>query len=144
MSKSGGNLQDSFLNQVRKENGEVKILLVNGTVLRGYVKGFDNFTVVLNERNGQQHLVYKHAVAHVMIRGHAERGGSNERGGEAPQAAGNTEEAPKGRTSHEEQVPQARAPRDKDADKQAQKPKKETFNGIDLSALKIGTDSKND
>src|SRR5690606_5836248 len=38
---------------------------VNGTLLRGIVKGFDNFTLILNNRNGQ-HLVYKHAIAQIV------------------------------------------------------------------------------
>ena len=56
------NLQDSFLNQVRKENIAVAIHLVNGFQLKGNVKGFDSFTVVL-ESLGKQQLVYKHAIS---------------------------------------------------------------------------------
>lgn len=56
------NLQDSFLNQVRKENVPVIIYLVNGFQLRGSVKGFDNFTVIM-ENEGKQQLVYKHAIS---------------------------------------------------------------------------------
>jgi host factor-I protein len=56
------NLQDSFLNQVRKENMPVVIYLVNGFQLRGAVKGFDNFTVII-ENDGKQQLVYKHAIS---------------------------------------------------------------------------------
>lgn len=56
------NLQDSFLNQVRKENVPVVIYLVNGFQLRGAVKGFDNFTVII-ENEGKQQLVYKHAIS---------------------------------------------------------------------------------
>lgn len=56
------NLQDSFLNQVRKENVPVIIYLVNGFQLRGAVKGFDNFTVII-ENDGKQQLVYKHAIS---------------------------------------------------------------------------------
>lgn len=56
------NLQDSFLNQVRKENIPVVIYLVNGFQLRGSVKGFDNFTVIM-ENDGKQQLVYKHAIS---------------------------------------------------------------------------------
>jgi len=58
------NLQDSFLNQVRKENVLVIIYLVNGFQLRGAVKGFDNFTVII-ENDGKQQLVYKHAISTV-------------------------------------------------------------------------------
>lgn len=56
------NLQDSFLNQVRKENVPVSIHLVNGFQLKGNVKGFDNFTIILDSM-GKQQLVYKHAVS---------------------------------------------------------------------------------
>jgi len=56
------NLQDSFLNQVRKENVSVTIHLVNGFQIRGYVKGFDNFTVII-ENEGKQQMVYKHAIS---------------------------------------------------------------------------------
>ncbi|MBQ6713305.1 MAG: RNA chaperone Hfq [Selenomonadales bacterium] len=59
------NLQDSFLNLVRKENMAVVIYLVNGFQLRGMVKGFDNFTVIL-EQEGKQQLVYKHAISTIM------------------------------------------------------------------------------
>lgn len=58
----GINLQDSFLNQVRKENVAVIIYLMNGFQLRGLVKGFDNFTVII-ENDGKQQLVYKHAIS---------------------------------------------------------------------------------
>ena len=56
------NLQDSFLNHVRKENLPVVIYLVNGFQIRGLVRGFDNFTVII-ENEGKQQLVYKHAVS---------------------------------------------------------------------------------
>lgn len=59
------NLQDGFLNQVRKENLPVTIYLVNGFQLKGVVRGFDNFTVVL-EFEGKQQMVYKHAISTVM------------------------------------------------------------------------------
>ncbi len=58
------NLQDVFLNQVRKEHIPVTIYLTNGFQLRGMVKGFDNFTVVLDSE-GKQQLVYKHAISTV-------------------------------------------------------------------------------
>ena len=57
-SKPAMNLQDSFLNHVRKENLGVIIYLINGFQIRGLVRGFDNFTV-----EGKQQLVYKHAIS---------------------------------------------------------------------------------
>lgn len=62
MTKPQLNLQDSFLNQVRKENIPVTIYLVNGFQLKGLVRGFDNFTVILEFENKQQ-MVYKHAIS---------------------------------------------------------------------------------
>lgn len=58
------NLQDVFLNQVRKEHIPVTVYLTNGFQIRGMVKGFDNFTVVLDSE-GKQQLVYKHAISTV-------------------------------------------------------------------------------
>ncbi|UWG99143.1 RNA chaperone Hfq [Dehalobacter sp. DCM] len=65
MNKSPINLQDVFLNQIRKENIPVTIYLVNGFQLKGLVKGFDNFTVVL-DYEGKQQMVYKHAISTIM------------------------------------------------------------------------------
>ena len=61
-NKPAMNLQDSFLNHVRKENVGVVIYLMNGFQLRGLVRGFDNFTVII-ENDGKQQLVYKHAIS---------------------------------------------------------------------------------
>ncbi len=56
------NIQDQFLNQLRKENIQVTVFLLNGFQIRGYVKGFDNFTVLF-ESDGKQQLVFKHAIS---------------------------------------------------------------------------------
>ncbi|MGN7470485.1 RNA chaperone Hfq [Brevibacillus sp. SAFN-007a] len=56
------NIQDTFLNHLRKENVAVTIFLVNGYQLRGYIKAFDNFTIVIDSE-GKQQLVYKHAIS---------------------------------------------------------------------------------
>ena len=56
------NLQDTFLNKVRKENVPILVYLVNGFQIRGTVVGFDNFTVILDSM-GKQQLVYKHAIS---------------------------------------------------------------------------------
>mgnify|MGYP000870290626 CR=1 FL=1 len=65
MTKQQINLQDAFLNQVRKENLLVTIFLVNGFQLKGVVRGFDNFTVVL-DTDGKQQMVYKHAISTIV------------------------------------------------------------------------------
>lgn len=59
------NLQDVFLNQARKERVVVTIFLVSGFQFRGVVKGFDNFTIIL-ESEGKQNLVYKHAISTIV------------------------------------------------------------------------------
>lgn len=56
------NIQDQFLNTLRKENIFVTVYLMNGFQLKGLVKSFDNFTVVL-EADGKQQLIYKHAIS---------------------------------------------------------------------------------
>ena len=60
--KTNINLQDFFLNKVRKENISITIYLINGYQLKGLVKGFDNYTIVLDSE-GKQHLIYKHAIS---------------------------------------------------------------------------------
>ncbi|MGD8401567.1 MAG: RNA chaperone Hfq [Bacillota bacterium] len=65
MNKPVINLQDAFLNQVRKDGIAVTIYLVNGFQIRGLVKGFDNFTVILDS-DGKQEMVYKHAVSTII------------------------------------------------------------------------------
>jgi len=62
VNKNNLNLQDVFLNQVRKEHIAVTIYLTNGFQLKGMVRGFDNFTVIL-DTDGKQQLVYKHAIS---------------------------------------------------------------------------------
>jgi host factor-I protein len=60
--KQSINIQDTFLNQLRKENIAVTVFLLNGFQLRGYIKAFDNFTIVIDSE-GKQQLVYKHAIS---------------------------------------------------------------------------------
>lgn len=62
MNKTINNLQDVFLNQTRKNKISVTIHLVNGFQLKGFVKGFDNFTVIL-DCDGKQTMIYKHAIS---------------------------------------------------------------------------------
>ncbi len=59
------NLQDAFLNGARKDKVQLTIFLTNGFQFKGYVKGFDSFTVVL-ENDGKQSLVYKHAISTIV------------------------------------------------------------------------------
>ena len=56
------NLQDAFLSQVKKENSMVVIYLVNGFQLKGTVKGFDNFTIFIENSENKVQMIYKHSV----------------------------------------------------------------------------------
>ena len=56
------NFQDLFLNQARRDRLQVTMFLMNGFQMRGVVRGFDSFTVVL-ETDGKQQLIYKHAIS---------------------------------------------------------------------------------
>ena len=62
------NLQDTFLNSVRRSKTPLTIFLVNGVKLQGVVSWFDNFCVLLR-RDGQSQLVYKHAISTIMPAG---------------------------------------------------------------------------
>ena len=59
------NLQDLFLNQLRKDKSVVTMFLMNGFQLHGIVRGFDGFTVILDS-DGKQQLIYKHASSTVV------------------------------------------------------------------------------
>ncbi len=63
--KKSQNLQDSFLNNVRKNKIPVTIFLVNGVKLQGVITWFDNFCLLLR-RESQSQLVYKHAISTIM------------------------------------------------------------------------------
>ena len=65
MTDKKENLQDVFLNNVRKNKSPVTVFLVNGVKLQGIVTWFDNFCILLR-RDGHSQLVYKHAISTVM------------------------------------------------------------------------------
>ena len=56
------NLQDMFLNTLRKERTEVTVFLTNGYQIKGTVKGYDNF-VLMMDSDGKQQMIYKHAIS---------------------------------------------------------------------------------
>jgi len=65
MSDKPQNLQDTFLNNVRKNKTTLTVFLVNGVKLQGVITWFDNFCVLLR-RDGHSQLVYKHAISTIM------------------------------------------------------------------------------
>ncbi|MHB8482219.1 MAG: RNA chaperone Hfq [Nitrospiria bacterium] len=58
------NLQDMFLNQIRREKILVTVHLINGKTVQGIIKGFDSFSIFL--KHDQQELVYKHAIVSIV------------------------------------------------------------------------------
>ena len=65
MSEKNQNLQDVFLNNLRKNKASVTVFLVNGVKLQGIITWFDNFCVLLR-RDAHSQLVYKHAISTIM------------------------------------------------------------------------------
>lgn len=59
------NLQDVFLNQMRKQHEPVTVFLVNGVKLQGMITWFDNYSMLL-KRDGHIQLIYKHAISTIM------------------------------------------------------------------------------
>ena len=59
------NLQDVFLNQLRRDRLSVTVFLMNGFQMHGIIRSFDGFTVVLDTA-GQQQLIYKHAISTII------------------------------------------------------------------------------
>ena len=68
MTERSQNVQDVFLNKIRKEKQTVTVFLVNGVKLQGVVTWFDNFSLLL-KRESHIQLVYKHAISTIMPSG---------------------------------------------------------------------------
>ena len=65
MSEKAQNLQDKFLNKIRKDKISVTVFLINGVKLQGVITWFDNFSMLLRREDHAQ-LVYKHAISTIM------------------------------------------------------------------------------
>jgi host factor-I protein len=92
MDKPAQNIQDSFLNNARKEKGLVTIYLLSGVKLSGRIKSFDKYSLVL-ETNSQEQLIFKHAISTVVTTRaiqHAGAGAGNHQAAAAPVAVGAT------------------------------------------------------
>ena len=64
-SKPAQNIQDTFLNTVRKDKSSITIYLVSGVKLTGKIRSFDKYSVLL-ENNSQEQLIFKHAISTVV------------------------------------------------------------------------------
>jgi host factor-I protein len=88
MEKPAQNIQDSFLNNARKDKVVLTIYLMSGVKLSGRIKSFDKYSLVL-ETNNQEQLIFKHAVSTVVLQKplHAYAAGANSAAA-SPVAAG--------------------------------------------------------
>ena len=79
MDKPAQNIQDSFLNNARKDKTAITLYLLSGVKLSGRIKSFDKYSLIL-ETNNQEQLIFKHAISTVvtMKAGHAYAAGSNQ------------------------------------------------------------------
>lgn len=85
-SKPAQNIQDTFLNTVRKDKSAITIYLVSGVKLTGKIRSFDKYSVLL-ENNAQEQLIFKHAISTVVsTRGHHAHSGPTQLRGEQGQA----------------------------------------------------------
>ncbi len=66
MDKPAQNIQDSFLNNARKDKTNITIYLLSGVKLTGRIRSFDKYSVVL-ETNNQEQLIFKHAISTVVM-----------------------------------------------------------------------------
>ena len=75
MDKPAQNIQDSFLNNARKDKVVITIYLLSGVKLSGRIKSFDKYSLIL-ETNNQEQLIFKHAISTVVVTraGHAAAG----------------------------------------------------------------------
>jgi host factor-I protein len=88
-SKPAQNIQDTFLNTVRKDKSPITIYLVSGVKLTGKIRSFDKYSVLL-ENNAQEQLIFKHAISTVVsgrAPSHGERSGGPAERGPAPTPA---------------------------------------------------------
>ena len=78
-AKPAQNIQDSFLNTVRKDKAAVTIYLVSGVKLNGRIRSFDKYSVVLESGN-QEQLIFKHAISTVVVARGGHAGGERHHG----------------------------------------------------------------
>lgn len=89
MDKPAQNIQDSFLNNARKDKVNITIYLLSGVKLTGRIRSFDKYSVVL-ETNNQEQLIFKHAISTVVMGKTAHAGGSKPAAASAPPATQST------------------------------------------------------
>ena len=90
-TKPAQNIQDSFLNNARREKAPITIYLLSGVKLTGRIKSFDKYSVVLDTSNNQEQLIFKHAISTVVTSKSVQSAHAGDRAGaQAPAAAAGT------------------------------------------------------
>jgi host factor-I protein len=100
-SKPAQNIQDTFLNTVRKDKSPITIYLVSGVKLTGKIRSFDKYSVLL-ENNAQEQLIFKHAISTVVsgrLSSHGESRGPSDGRPESRSSGGAVEAAVAGHAS---------------------------------------------
>jgi host factor-I protein len=89
------NIQDSFLNNARRDKSPITIYLLSGVKLTGRIRSFDRYSVVLETSNNQEQLIFKHAISTVVtskaVQSHGERMHTSANTASAPAPAATTE-----------------------------------------------------
>ena len=129
------NVQDVFLNHVRKSKTPVTVFLVNGVKLQGIVTWFDNFSVLLR-RDGQSQLIYKHAIAQIATSRALRQDDDATREKDSEQTESDKPEVAPSETAPTAVV-EKQKPSSVDGGKTKPAPVKETFNSLDLSKIKL-------
>jgi len=76
-TRTAQNIQDSFLNNARRDKSAVTIYLMSGVKLTGRIKSFDKYSVVLDTNSNQEQLIFKHAISTVVSSKAAQAHGEN-------------------------------------------------------------------
>ena len=87
-TKPAQNIQDSFLNNARREKAPITIYLLSGVKLTGRIKSFDKYSVVLDTSNNQEQLIFKHAISTVVTSKSVQSVHAERPGAQAPAVAG--------------------------------------------------------
>jgi host factor-I protein len=94
-SQNVQNIQDSFLNNARRDKSPITIYLLSGVKLTGRIRSFDRYSVVLETSNNQEQLIFKHAISTVVtskaVQSHGERMHTSANTASAPPPAATTE-----------------------------------------------------
>ena len=86
-TKPAQNIQDSFLNNARREKAPITFYLLSGVKLTGRIKSFDKYSVVLDTSNNQEQLIFKHAISTVVTSKSVQSAHAGDRAGAQAPAA---------------------------------------------------------